>query len=36
MFPTKFNCDDILFLGSIEFDLFEKINEYIQELLEKI
>ena len=34
--PTKFNCDDILFLGAIEFDLFEKINEYIQELLEKI
>lgn len=34
--PTNFNCDDIYSLGEIKFDLFKKIDEYIQELLEKI
>jgi len=34
--PTKFNCDDIHSLGVIEFDLFEKIDGYIQKLLEEI
>jgi len=32
--PTNFNCDDICLLGKIEFDLFKKIDEYIQELSE--
>lgn len=32
--PADFNCDDIYSLGKIEFDLFKKIDDYIQELLE--
>ena len=30
--PSNFNCNDIRFLGEIKFDLFEKIDKYIQEL----
>lgn len=32
--PTNFNCSDICSLGENNFDLFEKIDKYIQELLE--
>lgn len=32
--PTDFSCDDIDFLGKIEFDLFRRIDEYICELSE--
>ena len=34
--PTNFKCNYIYALRKIEFDLFEKINEYIQKLLEEI
>jgi len=32
--PTNFNCDDIYSLGKVKFDLFKKIDGYIQEFLE--
>ncbi len=28
---TNFNCDGIRFIGEINFDIFEKVDEYIQE-----